>query len=266
MQSHHILSSPSQQDPFYVVRDQVKESLVSIRDIFERWKRLLFSTNTATSEEFDWLHTQLQNSLRSVYLDLQELQKTVNVVERNPVKFNLSQFEVDSRKRFVSETMNELENIKSTLQSSRTLQKLEADKKQALGGGASSLAVKKSSVFEDERKERAARNMERLNDQYIQDEAARQESLVEQQDGNLDELANAVIRIGNMGKEIHQELNEHNRMLEEVEGRFDSTRGRMQLLQGRLSRLVRETGRGQFCLIIGLFFLFIILTMLVIGL
>jgi hypothetical protein len=107
-----------------------------------------------------------------------------SVVERNPVKFNLSQFEVDSRKRFVSETMNELENIKSTLQSSRTLQKLEADKKQALGGGASSLAVKKSSVFEDERKERAARNMERLNDQYIQDEAARQESLVEQQDGS----------------------------------------------------------------------------------
>ncbi|EME28985.1 Syntaxin-6 [Galdieria sulphuraria] len=255
---------PSKQDPFYVVRDQVKESLVSIREIFQQWKRLIFTTNTATNEEFDLLHNQLQNSLRSVYLDLQELQKTVHVVERNPVKFHLSELEIDSRKRFVSDTMKELETIKSTLQSPRTLQKLEEDRKKSSSGG--SLLVKKNLVYEDERKSRAARNMERLNDQYIQDEALRQENLIEQQDSSLDELASAVIRIGNMGKEIHEELNEHNRMLEEVGGRFDSTQGRLQLLQGRISRLVRETGRGQFCLIIGLFFLFIILTMLVIGL
>ncbi|GJQ14025.1 hypothetical protein GpartN1_g5816.t1 [Galdieria partita] len=255
---------PSKQDPFYVVRDQVKENLVSIREVFEQWKRLLFTTNTATNEEFDWLHNQLQNSLRSVYLDLQELQKTVNVVERNPAKFNLSKSEIDSRKGFVSETMKELETIKSTLQNPRTLQKLEEDRKKASGSG--SLLTKRSSVYNDERKARAARNMERLNDQYIQDEATRQEDLIEQQDSNLDELASAVVRIGNMGKEIHEELNEHNRMLEEVEGRFDSMQGRLQLLQGRISHLVRETGRGQFCLIIGLFFLFIILTMLVIGL
>lgn len=78
--------------------------------------------------------------------------------------------------------MEELDVIKSTLQSPRSLEKLEQDKKKALGGGA--LVTKKSSVYEDDRKSRAARNIERLNDQYIQDEAARQDSLIEQQDSS----------------------------------------------------------------------------------
>eukprot|EP00871_Galdieria_phlegrea_P004212 jgi/Galph1/4792/GphlegSOOS_G3439.1 len=257
------MSSSVVKDPFYVVRDEVEHSLESIREYFEQWKRLFHSVNTATSEEFDWLNSKLQNLLRGVYIDLQELQKTVNVVERSPDRFNISISEVESRKRFVNGTLQELEKVKSTLQSTETKRKMEQDKLTVTGGA---LMTKKSSVLNDERKARAAKNMERLNDVYIQDESQRQELLIQEQDQNLDELANAVVRIGNMGKEIHQELNEHNRMLDDVEGRFDTTRGRLQILQGRVTRLVRETGRGQLCWIVGLFLLFIILTMLVIGL
>eukprot|EP00180_Rhodochaete_pulchella_P003215 Plantae.Rhodophyta-Rhodochaete_pulchella.ctg5327.p1 GENE.Plantae.Rhodophyta-Rhodochaete_pulchella.ctg5327~~Plantae.Rhodophyta-Rhodochaete_pulchella.ctg5327.p1 ORF type:complete len:113 (-),score=23.30 Plantae.Rhodophyta-Rhodochaete_pulchella.ctg5327:40-378(-) len=107
------------------------------------------------------------------------------------------------------------------------------------------------------------RAVSRENERFVESESQMQQMIMNQQDEGLDQLASTVMRIGNMGRTMHDELEEQRVMLDELDDDMDSTHNRFGVLQEKLNRIIQETGRRQFCVIFGLLLAFIVLTMLV---
>lgn len=76
--------------------------------MYERWNDLQSDSSGVTKEEVDWTTTELRNGLRSIEWDLEDLEETVGIVEGNPRKFKLDDAEIGSRRRFITETRDEV--------------------------------------------------------------------------------------------------------------------------------------------------------------
>merc|ERR1711894_796552 len=65
-----------------------------------------------SAEEQEWSTTELRNSLRSIEWDLEDLDDTVQIVEKNPAKFRIDTNDLAARKAFIKQTKDEVEQMK----------------------------------------------------------------------------------------------------------------------------------------------------------
>lgn len=65
-----------------------------------------------SAEEQEWAATELRNSLRSIEWDLEDLDDTVQIVEKNPAKFRIDANDLIARKNFIKQTKDEVEVMK----------------------------------------------------------------------------------------------------------------------------------------------------------
>merc|ERR1711894_640202 len=65
-----------------------------------------------SAEEQEWSTTELRNSLRSIEWDLEDLDDTVQIVEKNPAKFRIDSSELLVRKAFIQQTRDEVNQMK----------------------------------------------------------------------------------------------------------------------------------------------------------
>lgn len=65
-----------------------------------------------SQEEQEWAATELRNSLRSIEWDLEDLDDTVQIVEKNPAKFRIDANDLTARKNFIKLTKDEVEIMK----------------------------------------------------------------------------------------------------------------------------------------------------------
>ena len=65
-----------------------------------------------SAEEQEWAATELRNSLRSIEWDLEDLDDTVQIVEKNPQKFRIDSNDLAARKAFINQTKEEVEQMK----------------------------------------------------------------------------------------------------------------------------------------------------------
>ena len=63
-------------------------------------------------EEQEWAATELRNALRSIEWDLEDLDDTVQIVEKNPAKFRIDAAELAVRKGFIAATRDEVARMK----------------------------------------------------------------------------------------------------------------------------------------------------------
>lgn len=69
---------------------------------------LVVGTPVSAKEEFEWTSTELRNSLRSIEWDLEDLEETIGIVEKNPRKFRIDSGELSSRRSFIFQTKEEV--------------------------------------------------------------------------------------------------------------------------------------------------------------
>lgn len=103
----------------------------------------------------------------------------------------------------------------------------------------------------------------RENGRFIDAEMATQSRLVETQDEELADLSVAVERIGSLGRVMHAELGEQAALMEDLDDGLDAAGERMRGLTAKLRAFAADAGPARFCWIVGLFFLFLLLTLLV---
>ena len=93
------------------------KALIKTRGLFERWKNCSdnnsFLDKNRQSEEREWASTELKNALRSIEWDLEDLEDTVNIVEKNPTKFRIDVAELEVRKKFILQTKEEVRIMKA---------------------------------------------------------------------------------------------------------------------------------------------------------
>jgi hypothetical protein len=88
--------------------------------LFERWKNCGGGVAGGGGAEFprhpeerEWASTELRNALRSIEWDLEDLEDTVNIVEKNPTKFRIDAAELSVRKKFILQTKEEVRVMKA---------------------------------------------------------------------------------------------------------------------------------------------------------
>ena len=86
--------------------------MLKTRDLYERWRLGDEGVEIRSSEEQEWAAAELRNSLRSVEWDLEDLDDTVQIVEKNPAKFRIDFNDLKARKNFIKQTKDEVELMK----------------------------------------------------------------------------------------------------------------------------------------------------------
>lgn len=181
---------------------------------------------------------------------LSEIDKSITAAEKNPQRFNLSQADISERRKWVMATQRKVESITQTLQQKPTPYKQTQTAKKELMDPTSKL--------------NAAINQE--NDRFIQSEGERQQLLLRRQDDDLEDLASHVVRIGDLGREMGQELESQGQLLDELDADMDSTATRMAAAQKKVQAVLDRTGaKGQLIIIGALIVLLVILVVLVLS-
>lgn len=99
----------------FVVSSEVFKALNKTRGLYLRWRDL----GETGGAEAEWTTTELKNSLRSIEWDLEDLEDTISIVERNLGKFKIDQKELSSRRYFIDATRNEVKSMKEKLSLNR---------------------------------------------------------------------------------------------------------------------------------------------------
>ncbi|XP_053673064.1 syntaxin-6 [Anopheles nili] len=107
------------EDPFFVVKDEVFKALNKTRGLYIRWRELSDAHSGGSTAEADWTTTELKNSLRSIEWDLEDLEDTISIVEKNPSKFKIDNRELSSRRHFIDATRDEVKSMKDRMSISR---------------------------------------------------------------------------------------------------------------------------------------------------
>lgn len=109
---------------------EVHKALNKTRGLYLRWENLAAtsaqhksdtkSTSKASETESDWIATELRNALRSIEWDLEDLEETIVIVERNPQKFKLDNRELFARRQFIDATRDEVKSMKERMSINRS--------------------------------------------------------------------------------------------------------------------------------------------------
>ncbi|OEL23780.1 hypothetical protein BAE44_0015201 [Dichanthelium oligosanthes] len=101
------------QDPFYIVKDEIQDSIEKVQDTFHQWKQMpentgekasildLFHYIFATPQAITTTHVML--SRRRV----DELEKAISVAERNPAYYGLNESEIGRRRSWTNTARNQ---------------------------------------------------------------------------------------------------------------------------------------------------------------
>lgn len=244
----------SLEDPFFVVRDEVQKALQSATSLYDRWSELINNPKSVSKEEYDWTTNELRNSLRSIDWDLEDLEETIDIVEKNLKKFKIDESELEDRRSFIRRTRVSVKSMKDNLSSKQTKGKDETNVRQALLSNGPNRPHDKYTRLDQE--------MERSNQRYIEDTSQQQQLIMRTQDDNMDLISKSVGSLKNMSQQIGNELEEQNVMLDEFHTEMDHTESRMDVTMKKLAKVMHMSNdKRQWC---GIFVLIGILIVIII--
>nr|GME03692.1 syntaxin-61 [Ipomoea batatas] len=237
------------QDPFYIVKEEIQESIDRLLSTFHQWECI------PNSGEHQQLVKELHSACESISWQVDELDKTISIASKDPSWYGINDVELDKRRRWTSDARTQVGNVKK-----------------AVITGQESTGL---SVFEMRRELMNLPDPDQIvdkpnkyttanNDDYVSAESDTQLLLIKQQDDELDELSASVRRIGGVGLTIHDELRAQDKIINDLGAEMDNTSTRLDFVQKRVAMVMKKASpKGQFMMILFLIVLFVILFILV---
>jgi len=246
--------APSLTDPFYLVKEEVQQSVTTVNHLHERWKEML-ANDSSTASDFEQATQDLISQTRAILDDLGMMQESISVVEQKP-QFGITTEEIRSRKEFVRITQEQMRGIlKETQQDTAVHAKLQKKQREAL------LASSRPRESKKERYAKLEKEMEQDNQRFIDGEDQRQQMIIKTQDQNLDLVTDTTKRLKNLANDMGNELQEQDQILGEVQRGVDRNQKKVKFLTRQMDKLMKHKDRGKFCLI---FLLIIVLIVLIV--
>ncbi|KAJ1274493.1 hypothetical protein BS78_05G065900 [Paspalum vaginatum] len=228
------------QDPFYIVKDEIQDSIDKAQDTFHQWKQ-----TPANTGEYVHLTKELLTSCESILWQVDELEKAISVAERDPAYYGLNEAEIGRRRKWTSTARNQVLTLKRNVEGGRQKSAFEH-------------STNPSEAI------RSKKHISQENDEFIASESDQQMLLIKQQDEELDMLSASVQRIGGVGLTIHDELVGQEKLLGELSLDMETTSNRLDFVQKRVAMVMKKASlKGQIMMIAFLVILFIILFVLV---
>ncbi|XP_054796400.1 syntaxin-61 [Prosopis cineraria] len=242
---------PLAQDPFYVVKEEIQESIDKLQSTFHQWQ----STPSGAGERAN-LSKELLTSCESIEWQVDELDKAISVAARDPSWYGIDDTELENRRRWTSTARTQVGTVKKTVDTgkgSNLASRGNVEMHRELMRLPNSHQVDTSNQY-------TAHD----NDDFISSESDRQLLLIKQQDEELDELSASVQRIGGVGLTIHEELLAQEKIIDDLGAEMDSTSNRLDFVQKKVAMVMKKAGaKGQIMMILALLALFIFLFILV---
>ncbi|KAH0893695.1 hypothetical protein HID58_056124 [Brassica napus] len=239
----------SAQDPFYIVKEEIQDSIDKLQSTFHKWERVSPGMG-------DQVHVtkELLANCGSIEWQVDELEKAVAVAAKDPALYGIDEAELERRRRWTSNARTQVRNVKTGVL---------AGKGSAGAGNASEVRRELMRMPNSSGASRYDQYGGRDDDGFVHSESDRQMLLIKQQDEELDELSKSVERIGGVGLTIHDELVAQERIIDELGTEMDSTKNRLDFVQKKVGMVMKKAGaKGQMMMICFLLVLFIILFVL----
>lgn len=187
---------------------------------------------------------------------LDELARAVDAAEADKQRFQLSASEIASRRQWVTSQRETVDSMVRELSS--------ADSSSSNGDQKPSSEYVPASSRDADGSNRRASPVEMENQRFVSTKREEQQRLVQQQDEELEELSQGVVRLGEVGRTIGEELNTQNQMLSGVEEQADTITGRLRAAERKMQQVMKKTGMcGQISIIVCLIVTLIVLIILV---
>ncbi|CAG9463464.1 unnamed protein product [Pedinophyceae sp. YPF-701] len=240
----------SMRDPFYLVKEEIQDTLDQVEQAFRKWQQIPPST-----PDQDRVGRDIEDGCGSVIWQVDELDNAVDVAERDPARFGLAKDEIQRRRDWTSKSRRRAQHMQRRVQDARR----GATARGPVPGG----AVEMSQMSNKGAPGGVAGNGHKA-DPFVDEERQQQQLLLRDQDEQLDGLSVQVGRIGEMGLAIGNELQEQSLMLEDLAADTDTTSSRLKATQRKIAEIMKKASmKSQFCMMGILLLLFIVLTMLV---
>lgn len=195
----------------------------------------------------------MKRQLKNAESTLKDVNVTVQAVENNREKFpHIDDVQLFERKSLVETSRGRIQHARDEMNSDPVKEKLLVDErnKAVRRSGDGLLGAK-----DDE---------ERQNTAFIFDNQAQTSLLMQQQDETLDELGEAVVRVGELAGVIHEEIGHQNRMLDELDQDMTNAEEELGLVMGKLAKFLNTKDRRQLRTIMVLTLTVVVLLFLVI--
>ncbi|XP_066585815.1 syntaxin-6 isoform X2 [Prorops nasuta] len=231
------------ENPFFVVKDEVCKALNKNRGLYGRWTELqdviIANPNvgggiTISREELDWTTTELRKALRSIEWDLEDLADTISILEKNPTKFKIDNKELAVQRRFVEQAREEVKTMKDKMNLSRG-RDLDSTARQPLldnspARAPSNHGTTKYSKLENE--------MDSPNRQFLGDVLQHQNSMMQQQDEQLDMIGESIGTLKTVSRQINCELDEQAVMLDEFGNELEVTDSKLDATMKKMAKVL----------------------------
>ncbi|CAH0391243.1 unnamed protein product [Bemisia tabaci] len=215
------------EDPFFVVKEEVSKALSKTRSLYQRWIELQdkASSSNLHKDELEWTTTELRNSLRSIEWDLEDLEDTISIVEKNPTKIKIDSKELGARKTFIEQTRAEVKGMKDKMNFARGRDKDRIVRQPLLDTS----PVRVASSHTSTKYSRLDNQLDSPNRQFLTG-LGQQSSMLAAQDAQLDMIAESIGTLKTVSHHINTELDEQAVMLDDfghelgvVESKLDTT-------------------------------------------
>ena len=158
--------------------------------------------------------------------DISILNRATEKVMNNRASFPLiTDAELETRQKYVEDSSAISRRIKDGMESDIVKQKIKDDEAR--------LAAREAMEDKD------VTPIQRENSRFIKNQLQETRYMLGEQDEQLDNLGDAVDRLGRIGAEVNQELKEQNIMLDGLDDDLDAAGNRMNVVQAQLSKLLK---------------------------
>ncbi|XP_020296072.1 syntaxin-6 isoform X3 [Pseudomyrmex gracilis] len=237
------------ENPFFVVKDEVCKALNKNRGLYGRWNELQDVAVTSPTggapmngstpaisrtEELDWTTTELRKALRSIEWDLDDLEDTICIVEKNPTKFKVDNKELTIQRSFIEQAREEVKIMKDKLNLSRSRDRDNTARQPLLDNSPARVPTNhgtaKYSKLENE--------IDSPNRQFLSDTMQQQNVMMRQQDEQLDMIGETVGTLKTVSRQINNELDEQAVMLDDFGNELETTDSKLDATMKKMAKVL----------------------------
>ncbi|XP_059614281.1 syntaxin-6 [Phlebotomus argentipes] len=263
----------SLEDPFFVVKDEVFKALNKTRGLYLRWREL----GDSSGAEVEWTTTELRNSLRSIEWDLEDLEDTIGIVEKNPSKFKIDNRELITRRHFIEATRHEVKSMKDEICVSRSRDRDITARQPLLDAPTDSPSVITAppslmSSATQNLASAAARHsgtkyskLENTLDSpthFLGESVSAQQRMFQSQDEQLDVISDSIGTLKTVSRQINTELDEQAVMLDDFGNELDNTDSKLDSTMKKMAKVLHMTNDSRQWMAIGVLSLVLLIVII----
>ncbi|XP_053647435.2 syntaxin-6 [Cherax quadricarinatus] len=162
------------------------------------------------------------------------------IVEKNPRKFKIDGGELAARRTFIEHTKEEVKSMKERLNLTKKDRDVTARQipEEVPVDDNSPLKMPQVVTHGATRYSRLVNEAESPNSEFIERTLAQQQMIMNQQDGQLDQIASSMGTLKNMSRQIGQEVDEQAVMLDDFGHEMENTQSKMENTLSKMAKVM----------------------------